>query len=190
MATGSPSRKRKRNPVTDSPGFVHFWESYPRKEGKGAARRAWAAIKPGPDLTERILEAVERQRDWPVWREDGGRFIPHPATWLNQERWTDEGGANRGRQSDDDELIPSGAMTVGEWKKIKASLRKPIPPVFPIEEEPMGNCDHHLGRQRCRARASQRLIAPDGHPVGEYCDDHAEARPRLPRAHPRLRLDP
>jgi hypothetical protein len=24
------------------------------------------------------------------WRRDDGRFIPHPATWLNQRRWEDE----------------------------------------------------------------------------------------------------
>jgi hypothetical protein len=24
------------------------------------------------------------------WLREGGRFIPNPATWLNQERWGDE----------------------------------------------------------------------------------------------------
>ena len=24
------------------------------------------------------------------WKKDNGKFIPYPATWLNQERWTDE----------------------------------------------------------------------------------------------------
>ena len=24
------------------------------------------------------------------WKRDGGRFIPHPATWLNGKRWEDE----------------------------------------------------------------------------------------------------
>jgi hypothetical protein len=24
------------------------------------------------------------------WTKDGGQFIPHPATWLNQKRWEDE----------------------------------------------------------------------------------------------------
>ena len=37
-----------------------------------------------------ILNAVKAQRESPQWTRDGGQFIPHPATWLNQERWEDE----------------------------------------------------------------------------------------------------
>jgi hypothetical protein len=35
-----------------------------------------------------ILAAIARQRTWEQWREP--RFIPHPATWINGRRWTDE----------------------------------------------------------------------------------------------------
>jgi hypothetical protein len=38
-----------------------------------------------------MVAALERQGQWPQWRKDGGQFIPHPATWLNQGRWADEG---------------------------------------------------------------------------------------------------
>lgn len=24
------------------------------------------------------------------WKKDNGKYVPYPATWLNQERWTDE----------------------------------------------------------------------------------------------------
>lgn len=41
-------------------------------------------------MTDLIIAAVERQKLWPDWTKDGGRFIPHPATWLNRASWEDE----------------------------------------------------------------------------------------------------
>ena len=68
--------------------FEAFWRVYPRKVGKGQARRAFqAALKKVP--TALIMQALSSQRFDP--RE---RFQPHPATWLNGERWLDE--ANQG----------------------------------------------------------------------------------------------
>lgn len=67
--------------------FDSFWSLYPRKQGKGQARKAWdgACKKASPEdiraaLEGQIpkLEALER------------RFIPLASTWLNGERWTDE----------------------------------------------------------------------------------------------------
>jgi len=57
---------------------------YPRKIGKGAARKAWikALTKTDPAT---VLSAVKSQ-PWPA----DVQFLPHPATWLTQERWTDE----------------------------------------------------------------------------------------------------
>jgi hypothetical protein len=39
---------------------------------------------------ERIMTALDAQCAWPQWTREGGRFIPHPSTWLNQGRWDDE----------------------------------------------------------------------------------------------------
>lgn len=69
--------------------FAIFWDAYPRKKGKGAAQQAYAAaIKrmSGSDPPVQLLAALERVK--PTWREP--KFIPHPATWLNQSRWEDE----------------------------------------------------------------------------------------------------
>jgi hypothetical protein len=77
-------------PAALAAGFDAFWLTYPRKAGKGAARKVWARLKPGDELVATIIEAVGRQRNSPQWTKDGGQFIPHPATWLSQERWTDE----------------------------------------------------------------------------------------------------
>lgn len=74
----------------DMGGFEKFWNCYPRKVGKGSARKAWAKIKLENGLFEKILSAVEQQKVTDQWQKDGGQFIPHPATWLNAERWMDE----------------------------------------------------------------------------------------------------
>lgn len=67
--------------------FEVFWEAYPNRVAKPAARKAFAKARPKVADVEVLIAAVERQRDWDAWQRG---FIPHPATWLNQERWTDE----------------------------------------------------------------------------------------------------
>ena len=77
----------------DMDNFEDFdlsWAVYPRKVGKGAARRIFARIKPDSGLLAKMRDAIEIQRESVQWQKDGGQFIPHPATWLNQERWDDE----------------------------------------------------------------------------------------------------
>ena len=36
------------------------------------------------------MDGLAKWRNSDEWAEDGGRYIPHPATWLNGERWEDE----------------------------------------------------------------------------------------------------
>lgn len=87
----APAVTKHRKPKTDSPGFDEFWASYPKHQGKAAAKKAWNAIAPDDDLLQRILSAIEGQkRDNPSWKDSGGRFIPLPSTWLNGSRWDDE----------------------------------------------------------------------------------------------------
>lgn len=70
--------------------FSRFWESYPRHENKPAAKKAFERLKPDEDLLQIMLTAIERQKSSAQWQEDGGHYIPHPATWLNGRRWEDE----------------------------------------------------------------------------------------------------
>ena len=67
--------------------FELFWSVYPRKVGKEAARKAFAKVK---EPVELLINAVEKQKQTEQWTREGGRFIPYPATWLNQGRWNDE----------------------------------------------------------------------------------------------------
>lgn len=68
-------------------GFELFWKAYPKKVGKQAARKAFHRVK-AP--VESLLQAISEQKRSDQWSRDGGRYIPNPATWLNQGRWEDE----------------------------------------------------------------------------------------------------
>ena len=70
--------------------FARFWDAYPRKIGKGAAAKAFARLKSPEALVTRMLAALEAVSRSEQWQREGGRFIPNPATWLNQRRWEDE----------------------------------------------------------------------------------------------------
>lgn len=73
------------------PGFAEFWAAYPRKVAKPQAAKAFARLRPLPDgLLDTILSALKAQAESDQWRRENGRFIPHPATWLNARRWEDE----------------------------------------------------------------------------------------------------
>lgn len=93
-ATSGKRNVTKRNltehNITYTPPFLEFWNNYPNKTAKGAALKAWERIKPDAKLQKVILEAIENHKQSSQWKEDNGRFIPHPATWLNQRRWEDE----------------------------------------------------------------------------------------------------
>lgn len=70
--------------------FAEFWTHYPRKVGKDAAWKSWLKLKPSPDLLQLMLSVLAWQKQQDSWVKDGGQYIPHPATWLNQGRWQDE----------------------------------------------------------------------------------------------------
>lgn len=78
-------------PPRGDPAFQDFWTAYPkaRQIGKGKAEAAWRKVRPSQALVADILAALERQKAGVRWREDGGRYVPLPATWLNQRRWED-----------------------------------------------------------------------------------------------------
>ena len=66
--------------------FDEFWKIYPRKVGKGQARKAFKAALKKTTL-EVILAGVETMKADPLLESE---FTPHPATWLNGERWLDD----------------------------------------------------------------------------------------------------
>jgi hypothetical protein len=99
----------KADRVVVDDGFETFWTAYPRKVGKGAARKAWAKIRPKNGTREAILNAIAAQRNSDQWRKEGGQFIPHPATWLGQSRWEDSPDAST-------EMDPARAAVIREYR--------------------------------------------------------------------------
>jgi hypothetical protein len=70
--------------------FARFWSAYPNKVGRREAWRVWRQLQPDAALIDTMLAAITRQRASRRWRAEAGRFIPNPATWLEQHRWDDE----------------------------------------------------------------------------------------------------
>lgn len=70
--------------------FDKFWQAYPKKVSKKEAQKSWKKINPSLELFEKILKALEMVKQTEQWKKDNGKYVPYPATWLNQERWTDE----------------------------------------------------------------------------------------------------
>jgi DNA replication protein DnaD len=86
-------KERKKETNTPKPptgDFDRFWKEYPKKMGKGKAEEALNKIRPSQKLMDEIMEAIERQKKSDQWTKEEGKYIPNPATWLNQKRWGDE----------------------------------------------------------------------------------------------------
>jgi hypothetical protein len=66
--------------------FELFWSNYPRRVAKVCALRA--AKKINDSELPAILAGIAKWKLTEQWKIV--RFIPHPATFLRQERWKDE----------------------------------------------------------------------------------------------------
>ncbi len=67
--------------------FDVFWQAYPKKVGKIAAKKAFDKVKVP---VETLVQAIDQQKCSEQWSKNNGQYIPNPATWLNQGRWEDE----------------------------------------------------------------------------------------------------
>jgi DNA-binding transcriptional ArsR family regulator len=76
-----------REPCKIDTSFAEFWTHYPRKIGRAAAAKAFAKAAK-KHKTDDILFGLSQQID--TMKSKDQQFIPHAATWLNAERWTDE----------------------------------------------------------------------------------------------------
>ncbi|MFB7617803.1 hypothetical protein [Kitasatospora sp. NPDC056181] len=84
----SPSPRISPAPPPDL--FDAFWTAYPKKVGKGTARTAWTkALKRGADPAAIVAAVPRHAAHWRATNTDP-KFIPHPTTWINGERYDDE----------------------------------------------------------------------------------------------------
>ncbi|MBD5417343.1 MAG: hypothetical protein HDR50_06730 [Desulfovibrio sp.] len=84
----NPRKARASPPYTAD--FEAFWQAYPRKVGKDAAFKVWKRKEHELPPPAELAAILARQCHCEQWQRDGGQYIPHPATWLNQGRWQDE----------------------------------------------------------------------------------------------------
>ena len=82
--TKNAQKAHSPSPAADD-GFDRFWRTYPRKVDKQRALAEWRKLAPGPELTETILQALEKQCTSSQWQDV--EYIPHPRTWLHNRRW-------------------------------------------------------------------------------------------------------
>jgi hypothetical protein len=96
---GSNSKPDRKKRKTDAfcKQFETWWQTYPRKAGKGKAYDAWAAagrrIKAARKLDSSgvasfLLDRASAFADTPNGQDP--KFCPYPATWLNQARYDDD----------------------------------------------------------------------------------------------------
>jgi hypothetical protein len=65
--------------------FEKFWKVYPRKVAKKQAAKIFKKIqeKDHKNLLKGVVLFSEEKKNTDI------QYIPHPSTWLNQERWMD-----------------------------------------------------------------------------------------------------
>lgn len=105
-----PARKSKLSAAMLE-RFERFWKAYPRKEGRGKAEESFGKYQPDDALTDTMIRAVEMYKKTDQWQRDGGHFIPHPTTWLNQRRWEDS------PKTGDPEPDPLHSKRMEDWDK-------------------------------------------------------------------------
>lgn len=97
-------------------GFDRFWENYPKKVGKQAAKKVFLETEVSLNT---LLAAIREQRQSAQWQKAGGQFIPNPVTWLSQRRWEDKlspvGGVPKGA---------SGVLGKAELENIQRMLKE------------------------------------------------------------------
>lgn len=99
------------------PSFDDFWLLYPRHVAKLAARKAWVKVRPADHVP--ILEALVSWRQ--VWRDKDQEYLPHPATWLNGERWEDE--LPKEFRRTDLSYVPASAIAPSERTQMPEHVR-------------------------------------------------------------------
>lgn len=112
--------------------FAQFYTAYPLKKARDAAERKFCTKVRSRDTFDVVMAGLERAKRSDAWTSDGGKYIPHPATWLNQGGWKDEileladGGTV---------YLPDGRMFVdGREVDVQAMLEAGRTPMVPKPE--------------------------------------------------------
>ncbi len=67
--------------------FDAFWRAYPKKRDRKEAEILWKKLKPDTELRAQIMIALQSQKISDQWIEEGGRYVPKAAKWLEHGDW-------------------------------------------------------------------------------------------------------
>jgi|GEM_PF-418727 len=70
--------------------FEKFWNAYPKKTGKQSTQVVWNQLSPTPELLNRVIGSLTKEKASRQWQAEGGRYIPKPENWLSQRPWVEE----------------------------------------------------------------------------------------------------
>jgi hypothetical protein len=119
-----PGSQHKERSIRERALFDRFWSAYPKKVSEEAARKAFAKRKPDEALLQKMLQAIEQQKQTRQWQDDDGRYIPNPTRWLNEARWEDEG-VGQGKPAPKPlERGPDGLTPLQKFYEEKAGARQ------------------------------------------------------------------
>jgi len=91
LPNGNVTERNKVEVISyEETAFNEFWSAYPKKVNKKGCFKSFCKIKNLKEEMPLILDALERFKNSKGWQKDNGQYIPHPTTWINQERWKDE----------------------------------------------------------------------------------------------------
>lgn len=99
------SRKAKTARKAEHPLFAEFYEAYPRKVARPDAAKAFDTLNPDRALLQAMLAAIKAQNLAARCASGESRYVPHPATWLNKERWKDAVEPARGARASGSALL-------------------------------------------------------------------------------------
>jgi len=84
----TPNPKKK---LTDTQKAERIYKEYPKKVGRAKAITSIvAALNNGADANIVINAVIAYGKATKTWPAEDKQYIPNPATWFNQERWTDD----------------------------------------------------------------------------------------------------
>lgn len=86
-----PPPSRSRLTVAQMERFEQWYREYPKKVSRGQAEKAWLTVeKIHFGGVDELIDVLRQQKVSPEWLKEGGKYIPHPATYLNAKKWMDE----------------------------------------------------------------------------------------------------
>ena len=117
QGTGNRTGNREQG-TREARDFDEWYAIYPRHVARGAALKAYKAVRKRDVDAETLLAGAQRAAL--QYAGTDPQFIPMPATWLNAERWLDEEGSKPNGKHD------RAAQRQAEFEREQAEWRTDI----------------------------------------------------------------